>query len=99
MKNANKHIKYENNMLIKYFQNFDMHHFLIEFNRFKPNFKNMRIGHSHKSLVPRYNRLVNVKLFAPVIDKVRNRKFVGVPQQAVIAYQIWASLATPNKFQ
>ena len=23
--------------------------FLIEFNRFKPNFKNMRIGHSHKS--------------------------------------------------
>ena len=24
--------------------------FFIEFNRFKPNFKNMRIGHSHKSL-------------------------------------------------
>ena len=72
MKNANKHIKYENNMLIKYFQNFYMHHFLIEFNLFKPNFKNMRIGHSHKSHFPsnkllKYN--INLSVFKSVCDR------------------------------
>ena len=49
MKAANKLVKYANNMRIKYCQNFKIHMFVIEFNRFKPNFKNMRISHSHKS--------------------------------------------------
>ena len=46
-----KIMKYANNMRIKYCQNFKIHMFFIEFNRFKPNFKNMRIGHSHKRRV------------------------------------------------
>ena len=51
MKAANKIVKYANNMRIKYLKycyNFKIHMFSIEFNRFKSNFKNMRIGHSHK---------------------------------------------------
>ena len=50
-----KKMKYANNMRIKYGQNFKIHMFFIEFNRFKPNFKNMRIGHSHKRSVSNYN--------------------------------------------
>ena len=49
-------MKYANNMRIKYCQNFKIHMFFIEFNRFKPNFKNMWIGHSHKRRDSTYKR-------------------------------------------
>ena len=41
-------MKYANNMRIKYCENFKIHMFFIEFNRFKPNFKIIWRGHSHK---------------------------------------------------
>ena len=44
-----------------------------------------------------YNRLVNVKLFPPVMDKVWNRKFFGAKQQAVMADQIWGKLGNKEK--
>ena len=61
----NKIMKYANNMRIKYCQNFKIHMFFIEFNRFMPNFKNMRIGHSHKSHdstyeIKMYNKLISI---------------------------------------
>ena len=55
-----KIMKYANNMRIKYCQNFEIHMFFIEFNRFKPNFKNMRIGHSHKRRDSTHNTVIRV---------------------------------------